>query len=120
MTHTMKEGAEKIIYNNNNNSNNTLKYFFCVFPHCACLAIHISFLLTWKTWKQITFKLGNFLNLKALLFPEESMNSSKLVHKKKIGKKPWKGLLSVSEPTNIYALYEPPTPTPAWNPRETA
>ena len=49
MTHTMKEGAEKIIYNNNNNNNNNknnnLKYFFCVFPHCACLALHLSFLL---------------------------------------------------------------------------
>ena len=49
MTHTMKEGEEKIIYNNNNNTttnnNNNLKYFFCVFPHCACLALHLSFLL---------------------------------------------------------------------------
>ena len=37
MTHTTKEGAEKIIYNNNNNNNNNnnLKYFFCVFPHCV-------------------------------------------------------------------------------------
>ena len=101
MTHTMKEGAEKIIYNNNNNNNNNLKYFFCVFPHCACLALHLSFLLAWKTWKQITFKLGNFLNLKALLFPEESMDFSELVHKEKNWKKPWKGPLSVSELTNI-------------------
>ena len=39
------------------------------------------------------------------------MDSSKLVHKKN-WKKPGKGLLSVSEPTNIYALYETPPPTP--------
>ena len=85
MTHTTKEGAEKIIYNNDNHNNNNLKYVFCVFPHCACFTLHVSFLLAWKTWKQITFKLGNFLNLKALLFPE--VDSSKLVHeKKKIGK----------------------------------
>ena len=50
MTYTMKEGAEKIIYNNNNNynnnyNNNNLKYFFYVFLHCACLALHLSFLL---------------------------------------------------------------------------
>ena len=29
---------------------------------------------------------------------------------KKNWKKPWKGLLTVSEPTNIYVLYEPPPP----------
>ena len=51
MTHTMKEGEEKIIYNNTTTTttttttNNNLKYFFCVFPHCACLALHLSFLL---------------------------------------------------------------------------
>ena len=37
--------------------------------------------------------------------------------RKKNWKKPWKGLLSVSEPTNIYALYEPPTPNPPLEPQ---
>ena len=54
-----------------------------------------------KNLKTNHFQTGNFLNLKALLFPEESMDFSKLVHKEKNWKKPWKGPLSVSELTNI-------------------
>ena len=117
MTHAMKEGAEKIIYNNNDD----LKYFCSVSSPTVCVLHSTSASCSPdKTWQQITLRLGNFLNLKAFLFPEELMDFSKLVHKEKNWKKPWKGLLSVIELTNIYALYEPPTPKPPWNPRETA
>ena len=44
------------------------------------------------SFQQITLKLGNFTNLKAL-FPAESTDFSSPVHTKKL-KKTWKGLLS--------------------------
>ena len=45
------------------------------------------------SFQQITLKLGNFTNLKAL-FPAESTDFSSPAHKKKKLKKTWKGLLS--------------------------
>lgn len=46
------------------------------------------------SFQQITLKLGNFTNLKAL-FPAESIDFSSPAHKKKKKlKKTWKGLLS--------------------------